>query len=92
VYRVATVYAIAGWIIVEVTDTIFPHLGPPEWSVSLIVIMVQVGFPLALILSWIYDIGPHGLVKTSSDEAEINPLPSSNSIIFQEMKRSMHSA
>ena len=43
----------------------------------MIVILVLAGFPVALILSWIYDVGPHGLVRTSSTEADQNPLPPS---------------
>ncbi len=68
VYRVATVYAITGWIIIEVTDTIFPHLGLPEWLVTTLVVVILAGFPVALILSWIYDIGPKGFIKTDKEE------------------------
>ena len=50
VYRAATVYAITGWIIVEVTDTIFPHLGLPDWVVTSIIVFILAGFPVALIL------------------------------------------
>jgi len=72
VYRVATVYAITGWIIVEVTDTVFPHLGLPEWLVSALIVVILAGFPVALILSWIYDIGPKGLIKTDKEESSQN--------------------
>jgi len=72
VYRVATVYAITGWIIVEVTDTVFPHLGLPEWLVTALVVVILAGFPLALILSWIYDIGPEGFIKTDKEESSQN--------------------
>jgi len=72
VYRVATVYAITGWIIVEVTDTVFPHLGLPEWLVTALVVVILAGFPVALILSWIYDIGPEGFIKTDKEESSQN--------------------
>ena len=69
VHRVATVYAITGWIIVEVTDTVFPHLGLSEWLVTALVVVILAGFPVALILSWIYDIGPRGFIKTDKEES-----------------------
>ena len=72
VHRVATVYAITGWIIVEVTDTVFPHLGLPEWLVTALVVIILAGFPVALILSWIYDLGPKGLIKTDKEEPSQN--------------------
>jgi len=72
VFRVATVYAITGWIIVEVTDTIFPHLGLPVWLVTALIIVILAGFPIALILSWIYDTGPRGLIKTDTEESSQN--------------------
>ncbi|MDX2444023.1 MAG: hypothetical protein QNK30_09505, partial [Bacteroidales bacterium] len=68
----ATVYAITGWIIVEVTDTIFPHLGLPVWLVTALIIVILAGFPVALILSWIYDNGPKGLIKTDKEESAQN--------------------
>ena len=61
-------YAITGWIIVEVTDTVFPHLGLPEWLVTALIVVILAGFPVALILSWIYDIGPKGFIKTDKEE------------------------
>ncbi len=68
-------YAITGWIIVEVTDTIFPHLGLPAWLVTAIIVLILAGFPVALIMAWIYDMGPGGLVKTDAEEATEDPHP-----------------
>jgi TolB-like protein len=75
IYRVATVYAITGWIIVEVTDTIFPHLGLPGWLVTSIIVVILAGFPVAMILAWIYEMGPKGIIRTSTADAVENPLP-----------------
>lgn len=73
----ATVYAITSWIIVEVADTVFPYLGLPDWLVTAIIIFLLIGFPIALILSWIFEMGQEGIIKTPSVEEEENPLPSS---------------
>lgn len=77
VYRVATVYAITAWIIIEVTDTIFPRLNLPDWLVTSIIVVLLIGFPIALILSWIYDWSPEGFVRTPPADLDENPLPAS---------------
>lgn len=75
VYRAATVYAITSWIIIEVTATVFPYLGLPEWPVTAIIVFILMGFPVVLVLSWIYEMGPKGIIRTDSEEAEENLLP-----------------
>ncbi len=52
VIRVALVYLIAAWLIMQVAQTTFPALLLPDWSVTLVVILLVLGFPLALILAW----------------------------------------
>src|SRR4249920_923497 len=58
VVRVAILYAIVGWLILQVATSVMPSLGIPPWAVSLVVILVIVGFPIALILAWAYEITP----------------------------------
>tara|TARA_R110001599_G_scaffold280864_2_gene482391 strand:- start:98828 stop:100678 length:1851 start_codon:yes stop_codon:yes gene_type:complete len=64
VFKVATAYAIAGWIIIQVTDTVFPRLGLPEWTVTFIIALVGVGFPIALIIAWAFELTPEGVEKS----------------------------
>lgn len=64
VYQVAAVYAAAAWGLLQVADIIFPRLGLPDWSVTFLFAIEVVGFPLALILSWIFDFTPSGMVRT----------------------------
>jgi len=67
VVRVITVYAAAAFVILELTDIIAPSLGLPDWTLNLIIILLVVGFIIAVIISWIYDIHPEeGIVKTES--------------------------
>lgn len=75
IYRVATVYAITSWIIIEVISTIFPYLYLPEWLITAFIILALIGFPVSLVLAWIYEKGPEGFIRTTSPEAEDNPLP-----------------
>jgi TolB-like protein/dienelactone hydrolase len=64
VYQVAAVYAAAAWGLLQVADIVFPPLGLPDWSITFLFALEVVGFPLALILSWIFDFTPGGVVRT----------------------------
>lgn len=68
VYRVAAAYAVAGWLIVQIATQVFPVFEVPNWTVRLIVIALILGFPIALILSWIFDITPQGIRRTDESE------------------------
>jgi len=61
VVKVAVAYAIVGWLLVQVADTFFPALQLPEWTVTFVAGLVILGFPLALILSWAYELTPEGI-------------------------------
>jgi len=63
VVRVAVAYAIAAWILIEITATTFPILKLPEWTVTLVTVLVLIGFPLALILAWAFELTPEGIKK-----------------------------
>lgn len=64
VIRVAVVYAVVGWVMIEVAATVLPPLGAPPWSVTLVVALIALGFPIAIAMGWIFDIGPHGVERT----------------------------
>ena len=64
VIRVAVVYAIAGWIVIEVASTMLPGLNLPAWTVTLVIALVVLGFPIAFLMGWMFDIGPGGVQRT----------------------------
>lgn len=66
VIRVGLVYLVAAWLIIQVAQTTFPALLLPGWSVTLVVVLVVVGFPLALILSWAYQVKAEGSEPTAT--------------------------
>jgi adenylate cyclase len=70
VFRVAGAYAVVAWLLIEVSDTIFPRIGLPEWSVTLVIALVALGFPVALLLSWAYELTPAGMKRTEEVPAE----------------------
>ena len=69
VVRVAVVYAIAGWVVIEVASTMLPGLHLPEWTVTLVIALVVLGFPIAFMMGWMFDIGPGGVQRTAPEMA-----------------------
>jgi adenylate cyclase len=73
VVRVVVFYAVAGWIVIEVTSTVAPNLNLPDWTVTLITVLVALGFVIAIMLAWAFDIGPGGVHRTASvDDAGVD--------------------
>jgi adenylate cyclase len=64
VFRVVVLYAIAGWIVIEVSATVLPGLNLPEWTTTMVILLVALGFILAVGLAWAFDIGPQGIERT----------------------------
>jgi adenylate cyclase len=64
VMRVAVVYAVAGWLVIQVAATVLPGLHLPEWSVTLVIVLVVLGFPIAFAMAWMFDAGPRGIERT----------------------------
>jgi TolB-like protein len=70
VVRVITVYAGAAFVIIELINNITEPLKLPEWTPTLVIVLLAIGFPIAIIFSWIYDIHPAGgIVKTKPSKA-----------------------
>ncbi len=67
VFRVAGVYLVAAWGTVEVTTTVLPLMGAPEWAARVVFAIVAAGFPVALVLAWVFDITPAGLRIDAAD-------------------------
>ncbi|HRP87772.1 MAG TPA: hypothetical protein PLS34_09660, partial [Gammaproteobacteria bacterium] len=70
VVRVAAAYAVIAWLLIEVSDTIFPRLGLPEWTVTLVIALLLLGLPLALFLAWAFELTPDGMKRTEDTAGE----------------------
>ena len=64
VYRVAVAYAVGAWLIAQVVTQIFPVFEVSQWALRTMIVLLVVGFPVALILSWAFDITPQGIKRT----------------------------
>ncbi len=69
VYKVAVAYAVASWLLIQIATQVFPFFEIPNWAVRLVVLLLVLGFPVALILSWAFEITPEGIKL----ESEIEP-------------------
>jgi adenylate cyclase len=76
VYSVAVTYAVVAWLLIQVVTQVFPPFEIPNWAERLVIIAIVVGFPIALVFAWIYDITSHGIVRT--DEAQPQVRASAN--------------
>jgi adenylate cyclase len=74
VVRGAIVYAAAGWVIIEVASTVLPPLGAPERAVQIVIVLVALGFPVAMILAWMFDIGRGGVHRTGDAPERVTAL------------------
>ncbi|MBS0011782.1 MAG: hypothetical protein KFF49_10260 [Bacteroidales bacterium] len=66
VFRVLTIYAATAFIIIELVNNLIEPLFLPGWTATLILILLIAGLPLVVILSWIYDVTPEGIIRTES--------------------------
>src|SRR5215471_1041837 len=64
VYRVAAAYIIAAGFIIQIASAVFPAWELPNWSFRLVVVLLLIGFPIALILAWAYDVTAQGIQAT----------------------------
>jgi TolB-like protein/Tfp pilus assembly protein PilF len=64
VYRAAVAYGVVAWFLTQLTTQVFPFFEIPNFAVRFVVIVLAVGFPIAMLLSWIYELTPEGVVRT----------------------------
>jgi len=69
VYKVAVAYLVAGWALAQGLAQVFPVFDVPNWIVRLIVFIIVIGFPIALIFAWAFEITPEGLKRTEEADA-----------------------
>ncbi|GAB5413672.1 MAG: hypothetical protein Cons2KO_12750 [Congregibacter sp.] len=73
VFRGAGYYLLIAWGVLQVGDVIVEPAGLPAWSMTALLYLLMLGFPIAMVLSWRYDIGEHGIVRTQSGDLEDAP-------------------
>ena len=75
VYRVAVAYAVLSWLLIQIATQTFPFFEIPMWAVRLVVVLLALGFPVALLLAWAFELTPEGIKRTDEvDEASARPV------------------
>ena len=64
VYRVAVGYIVVAWVLVQVATQVFPFFEVPNWTIRWVILTLVLGFPIAVVLAWAYDITPSGIKRT----------------------------
>src|SRR2546423_12421252 len=82
VYKVAVAYAVVGWLLVQVTTQVFPIFEIPNWALRLIVFAIVIGFPIALVIAWAFELTPEGLKRTEDVDFATQSRKKSRAWIF----------
>src|ERR1700758_1350588 len=69
VYKVAVAYAVVAWLLMQVASQIFPFFEIPNWVVRMVVLLLVIGFPIALIIAWAFEATPQGIKRTEVADA-----------------------
>ncbi len=74
VYKVAIAYAVVAWLLMQIATQVFPFLEIPNWAIRLVIMLIVIGFPIALIIAWAFELTPEGLKRTEfADELPKKP-------------------
>src|SRR5947207_5676513 len=82
VYKVGVAYGIVGWLLVQVATQVFPFLEIPNWVVRLVIVLVAVGFPIALVIAWAFEVTPEGIKRTEDVDLPAGRLSKNRAWIY----------
>jgi hypothetical protein len=60
VYKVAIAYAVVAWLLMQIATQVFPFLEIPNWAIRLVIMLIVIGFPIALVIAWAFELTPEG--------------------------------
>src|SRR5437763_7859821 len=70
VYKVAIAYAVVAWLLIQAASIFLPAFNAPQWAMQIVILILVVGFPIALAFSWAFEITPEGIVRASEVAAD----------------------
>jgi len=82
VYKVAVAYAVVGWLIVQVATQVFPFFEIPNWAIRLVVLAIVIGFPIALVIAWAFELTPEGIKRTEDIDPGVDSRAKSRAWIY----------
>ena len=69
VYKVAVTYGVVAWLIMQIASQLFPFFDIPNWVVRLVILLLIIGFPIALIIAWAFETTPAGIKRTDAADS-----------------------
>src|SRR4051812_45928485 len=66
VYKVAVAYAVVGWLLIQAASILFPTFEAPVWVMKVVVVVIAIGFPIALVIAWAFEMTPEGMKRTQN--------------------------
>src|SRR5436189_6411971 len=82
VYKVAIAYAVVAWLLMQIATQVFPFLEIPNWAIRLVIMLLALGFPIALIIAWAFELTPEGLKRTEFADELPTKAPRNRGWIF----------
>src|SRR5947209_17070200 len=82
VYKVAIAYAVVAWLLMQIATQVFPFLEIPNWAIRLVIMLIVIGFPIALIIAWAFELTPEGLKRTESADELPKKAPRNRAWIY----------
>src|SRR5437588_9983800 len=82
VYKVAVAYIVAGWALSQGIAQVFPVFDVPNWAIRLIVLLIIIGFPVAVVLAWAFEITPEGIKRTEDVDLSGQQVPKKHVWIY----------
>ncbi len=71
VYGVAVAYVVSGWLLIQVATQVFPFFEIPNWAVQMVVVATVIGFPIALVLTWAFELTPEGIKRENEVDRKV---------------------
>ncbi len=82
VYKVAVAYAVVGWALAQGIAQVFPVFDIPNWAVRLMVLAIVIGFPIALVIAWAFELTPEGIKRTEDVDPAVDSRAKSHAWIY----------
>jgi TolB-like protein/tetratricopeptide (TPR) repeat protein len=78
VYKVAIAYAVVAWLLMQIATQVFPFLEIPNWAIRLVIMLIVIGFPIALVIAWAFELTPEGIKRAEDVDLTKSTTPRSS--------------
>src|SRR5437762_10975898 len=83
VYNVAIAYGVVAWLLMQIATQVFPFLEIPNWAIRLVIMLIVIGFPIALVIAWAFELTPVGIKRTESADELPTKAPRNRAWLYE---------